>query len=217
MVTLALEADVQAVADAGLTKRAGWTSSPSRAPPIPRPSCSWCAAAIPQNIHDWDDLAREGVGVITPNPKTSGGAGGTSWPPGPTAKSPMTATRPRSRTADAHLSKRAGAGFRRPGLHHILCGERPGRRAHRLGERGLPHPSGIPGGLRDRHPHGSVHPVPALGGGGRRDGQYAGHPGTGHRLPGGPVFPGGPAPGRHNTTTAPATRPSCRSTATCST
>lgn len=28
----------------------------------------------PKNISDWDDLAREGVAVITPNPKTSGGA-----------------------------------------------------------------------------------------------------------------------------------------------
>jgi len=28
----------------------------------------------PKNIHDWDDLIRPGVKVITPNPKTSGGA-----------------------------------------------------------------------------------------------------------------------------------------------
>ncbi len=28
----------------------------------------------PQDIHDWDDLVRDGIGVITPNPKTSGGA-----------------------------------------------------------------------------------------------------------------------------------------------
>ena len=28
----------------------------------------------PKNIHDWDDLTKDGVGVITPNPKTSGGA-----------------------------------------------------------------------------------------------------------------------------------------------
>ena len=28
----------------------------------------------PKNIHDWDDLVKDGVGVITPNPKTSGGA-----------------------------------------------------------------------------------------------------------------------------------------------
>ena len=28
----------------------------------------------PQHIHDWDDLIRPGVKVITPNPKTSGGA-----------------------------------------------------------------------------------------------------------------------------------------------
>ena len=28
----------------------------------------------PKNIRDWDDLAKPGVSVITPNPKTSGGA-----------------------------------------------------------------------------------------------------------------------------------------------
>ena len=28
----------------------------------------------PKNIKDWDDLVKPGVGVITPNPKTSGGA-----------------------------------------------------------------------------------------------------------------------------------------------
>ena len=28
----------------------------------------------PKDIHDWDDLIKEGVGIITPNPKTSGGA-----------------------------------------------------------------------------------------------------------------------------------------------
>ena len=28
----------------------------------------------PKNIQDWDDLTKEGVGVVTPNPKTSGGA-----------------------------------------------------------------------------------------------------------------------------------------------
>ena len=28
----------------------------------------------PKNIKDWDDLVKDGVGVITPNPKTSGGA-----------------------------------------------------------------------------------------------------------------------------------------------
>ena len=42
--------------------------------PIIRRSSSWCARAIPKNIRDWNDLARPGVKVITPNPKTSGGA-----------------------------------------------------------------------------------------------------------------------------------------------
>ena len=35
----------------------------------------------PKDIQDWDDLVRDDVEVITPNPFTSGGAAGTSWPP----------------------------------------------------------------------------------------------------------------------------------------
>ena len=42
--------------------------------PTPRRSCSWCARATPKGIEDWGDLVADGVQVITPNPKTSGGA-----------------------------------------------------------------------------------------------------------------------------------------------
>ena len=42
--------------------------------PTPRRSYSWCARAIRRRIKDWDDLIKPGVAVITPNPKTSGGA-----------------------------------------------------------------------------------------------------------------------------------------------
>ena len=39
-----------------------------------RRSCSSCARAIRKAIKDWDDLVKPGISVITPNPKTSGGA-----------------------------------------------------------------------------------------------------------------------------------------------
>ena len=39
-----------------------------------RRSCSSSGRAIPKGIKDWSDLVKPGVGVITPNPKTSGGA-----------------------------------------------------------------------------------------------------------------------------------------------
>lgn len=34
----------------------------------------WCGRGNPKNIRDWDDLIKPGIQVITPNPKTSGGA-----------------------------------------------------------------------------------------------------------------------------------------------
>ena len=74
VVTLALEADVQAVADAGLIED-GWISEfPNDSAPYTSTIVFVVRAGNPQNILDWGDLARDGVGVITPNPKTSGGA-----------------------------------------------------------------------------------------------------------------------------------------------
>ena len=74
VVTLALEADVQAVADAGLIEE-GWLDEfPQQSAPYTSAIVFLVRSGNPQNIRDWDDLAREGVGVITPNPKTSGGA-----------------------------------------------------------------------------------------------------------------------------------------------
>lgn len=74
VVTLALEADVQAIADAGLIEE-GWIDEfPSQSAPYTSTIVFLVRSGNPQNIRDWDDLAREGVGVITPNPKTSGGA-----------------------------------------------------------------------------------------------------------------------------------------------
>ena len=74
VVTLALEGDVQAVADAGLIDE-GWINEFSA------DSAPYTSAIVflvrkdnPKNILDWNDLIRDDVGVITPNPKTSGGA-----------------------------------------------------------------------------------------------------------------------------------------------
>lgn len=74
VVTLALEGDVDAVKDAGLIDE-GYTSE------FPLDSSPYTSTIVflvrkdnPKNIQDWDDLLRDDVGVITPNPKTSGGA-----------------------------------------------------------------------------------------------------------------------------------------------
>ena len=75
VVTLGLAYDVDAVARAGLLAgRLGDAAAQSLRSRSPRRSSSWCARATRRSIHDWDDLVKPGVAVITPNPKTSGGA-----------------------------------------------------------------------------------------------------------------------------------------------
>jgi sulfate/thiosulfate transport system substrate-binding protein len=74
VVTLALAYDVDAIAQAGLIAP-GWQKR------LPQNSCPYTSTLVflvrkgnPKGIKDWGDLARPGVSVITPNPKTSGAA-----------------------------------------------------------------------------------------------------------------------------------------------
>ena len=74
VVTLALEYDVKAVEKAGLIE-SGWVSEFDKdSSPYTSTIVFLVRKGNPKNIKDWDDLVKEGVGVITPNPKTSGGA-----------------------------------------------------------------------------------------------------------------------------------------------
>ena len=74
VVTLALEGDVDAVMDAGLIEE-GYTSEfDNDSSPYTSTIVFLVRAGNPKDITDWDDLLEEDVGVITPNPKTSGGA-----------------------------------------------------------------------------------------------------------------------------------------------
>lgn len=74
VVTLALEYDITAIENAGLIK-AGWINNFEQdSAPYTSTIVLLVRAGNPKNIQDWDDLIRDGVGVITPNPKTSGGA-----------------------------------------------------------------------------------------------------------------------------------------------
>ncbi|MBR1704413.1 MAG: sulfate ABC transporter substrate-binding protein [Clostridia bacterium] len=74
VVTLALEYDVNSVRDAGLIED-GWVGEfPNDSAPYTSTIVFLVRKGNPKNIKDWDDLAKDGVGVITPNPKTSGGA-----------------------------------------------------------------------------------------------------------------------------------------------
>jgi sulfate/thiosulfate-binding protein len=75
VVTLALAVDVDAVATQGKQLPINWQSRlPNNSAPYTSTIVFLVRKGNPKKIRDWGDLARPGIGVITPNPKTSGGA-----------------------------------------------------------------------------------------------------------------------------------------------
>jgi sulfate/thiosulfate-binding protein len=74
VVTLALAADIDALAKRGLVASAWQKRLPDNASPMTSTIVFLVRKGNPKAIHDWPDLIRSDVSVITPNPKTSGGA-----------------------------------------------------------------------------------------------------------------------------------------------
>jgi sulfate/thiosulfate-binding protein len=74
VVTLALAYDIDAVAQAGLTTATWQKRLPQNSSPYTSTIVFVVRKGNPKGIKDWGDLARPGIQVITPNPKTSGGA-----------------------------------------------------------------------------------------------------------------------------------------------
>lgn len=75
VVTLALASDIDMLHQGGDLLPADWQSR------LPNRSCPYTSTVVflvrhgnPKGIRDWGDLVREGMQVVTPNPKTSGGA-----------------------------------------------------------------------------------------------------------------------------------------------
>jgi sulfate/thiosulfate-binding protein len=75
VVTLALAYDIDAIAEKGRLLDRNWQKR------LPSNSCPFTSTIVflvrkgnPKGIKDWDDLAKPNVAVVTPNPKTSGGA-----------------------------------------------------------------------------------------------------------------------------------------------
>lgn len=75
VVTLALAFDIDAISSRAALLPAHWQSR------LPANSCPYSSTIVflvrkgnPRRIRDWDDLVKPGVQVITPNPRTSGGA-----------------------------------------------------------------------------------------------------------------------------------------------
>ena len=74
VVTLALDYDIVAIENAGMMQ-SGWKEElPDDSAPYTSTIVFLVRKGNPKNIQDWDDLIRDDVDVITPNPKTSGGA-----------------------------------------------------------------------------------------------------------------------------------------------
>jgi sulfate/thiosulfate transport system substrate-binding protein len=74
VVTLALGGDIDALEDKGLINH-GWEKAfPHESAPYTSTIVFLVRKGNPKGIKDWSDLVKPGVQVITPNPKTSGGA-----------------------------------------------------------------------------------------------------------------------------------------------
>ena len=75
VVTLALAYDIDAIAEKAKLLPADWqTRLPDNSAPYTSTIVFLVRKGNPKGIHDWADLTKPGVSVITPNPKTSGGA-----------------------------------------------------------------------------------------------------------------------------------------------
>lgn len=75
VVTLALAYDIDAIAEkSGLLPRDWQQRLPHNSAPYTSTIVFLVRKGNPKQIKDWEDLARPGVAVVTPNPKTSGGA-----------------------------------------------------------------------------------------------------------------------------------------------
>ncbi|MBM9578845.1 sulfate ABC transporter substrate-binding protein [Leptospira sp. 201903070] len=75
VVTLALAQDIEAIAEKSKLLSTDWENL------LPHQSSPYTSAIVflvrkgnPKGIKDWDDLIKPGIGVVTPNPKTGGGA-----------------------------------------------------------------------------------------------------------------------------------------------
>ena len=74
VVTLALAYDIDAIADTGALSKSWQSRLPQNSSPYTSTIVFLVRKGNPKGIKDWDDLVKPGVSVITPNPKTSGGA-----------------------------------------------------------------------------------------------------------------------------------------------
>jgi sulfate/thiosulfate-binding protein len=75
VVTLALASDINAIADIGKQIAPDWQKRlPQNSTPYTSTIVFLVRKGNPKGVKDWDDLAKPGIAVVTPNPKTSRGS-----------------------------------------------------------------------------------------------------------------------------------------------
>ena len=74
VVTLALESDIDAIAARGFIAKDWVKRLPQNSSPYTSTIVFLVRKGNPKGIKDWGDLVKPGISIITPNPKTSGGA-----------------------------------------------------------------------------------------------------------------------------------------------
>ena len=154
MVTLALAYDIDALYERGKLIPKDWQKRlPNNSAPYTSTIVFLVRKGNPKGIKDWDDLVKPGVSVITPNPKTSGGARWNYLAAWGYALEEVRQRRGQGqgfRDAPLHATCRcwtpARAARRRPS-----CERGIGDVLHLVGERGLPGGEGAGAGqVRDR-------------------------------------------------------------------
>jgi len=133
VVTLALASDVDAIAERGRIDKNWIKRLPDNSAPYTSTIVFLVRKGNPKQIHDWPDLIKPGVSVITPNPKTSGGARWNYLGTGSEQRRPGES----SGLRQSAVQKRRSSGFRRARCDQYLRGARHWRRADCVGKRSL--------------------------------------------------------------------------------
>ncbi len=136
VVTLALAYDIDAIVQQAKLLPADWQKRlPNNSTPYTSTIVFLVRKGNPKGIKDWDDLVKTNIVVVTPNPKTSGGARWNylaAWAYALEQIWPQ--RRQGARLRQAALQECARAGFRRARLDHDVRGARNRRRAARVGK-----------------------------------------------------------------------------------
>ena len=120
VVTLALAYDVDAIAERGRIEKDWIKRLPDNSAPYTSTIVFLVRKGNPKQIHDWPDLLKPGVSVITRTRKPPAVPAGTTWPPGATRCTTTTTIRPRRRSSSKPVQERRSAGFRRARLDQHL-------------------------------------------------------------------------------------------------